>query len=66
MAGYRIFFMSDDGHIKHKEEFVAEDDQEALKCARTFLLALSQYPSCELWQEKRKVCGEVRREGTFA
>lgn len=55
MAGYRAYFMSADGHIRSREEFLADSDQAAIKKASEFFELRPECPACEVWQEKRKV-----------
>lgn len=60
MLGYRVFFKNSEGHIKAREEFYADDDLCALERAQELLSQQSHAcPGFELWQEKRRVCGNL-------
>ncbi len=51
MAYYRLYCISDDGHIFYCHELHADDDIDAIKQARQ----IQSGTAAELWQEDRKI-----------
>lgn len=51
MAGYRLYFLGQDGHIAHALEIDCESDAEAIE----FVEAHQDGRAKELWQERRRV-----------
>jgi len=51
VASYRLFCLDDGGHINHRHDFDADDDEAAVAFART------AFPdsTCEIWELGRKV-----------
>ena len=60
MKGYRAFFMDIHDHIKSREEFIAESDEEALQLAVKMFAARRKEAAFELWQEKRRLHSQER------
>ena len=60
MKGYRAFFMDIHDHIKSREEFMAESDEEALRVALKIFAAHTEAAAFELWQEKQRILRKER------
>lgn len=56
MADYRLYLMSDDGHILQAADLTADDDQEAIELVRL----RQERSDVELWCNKRKVASFPR------
>ncbi len=53
MNCYRLYLVTDTGHIAQREELVADDDAEAIR----FVERIPAAPTCELWCGSRLVQG---------
>ena len=62
MPSYRIFFMTDDGHIDHASELECESDAEAIRAAET----ARGNDAIELWSLARVVKKWPGRAVAFA
>lgn len=51
MPEYRLYCLTEDGHIERVEEFHASDDVDALMIAKQ----MEKRVPCELWQRERMV-----------
>ena len=50
-AQYRLYFLGDDGHITKSHEFLADNDEAAIKIAEGW----REGRAVELWCRRRKV-----------
>ncbi|MBU6461628.1 MAG: hypothetical protein KGK01_02765 [Bradyrhizobium sp.] len=51
MKEYQVYFLSEDNHIKRREDIVCGDDENAKKIAKRMVDGLA----IELWQATRKL-----------
>ena len=51
MSGYRLYFLNEEGHIRHVKELVVDNDEQAVERAKN----LADGRGMELWQSARMV-----------